>query len=327
MTNLVLKNDSHSSLLEKSLEFDSLELLLFEFFENFESEHTKKSYRSDLKGFFDYWMNVNGSLKHWSQVTRVHALQYKKFLTELNQSPKTINRKFSCLTSFFTFLWEKNCIAETPFTHIKRPKQEVLKPTQDLTDEEVLHVLEVAKNELSPMHAVVVYLLFTTGLRKSEIIHLKREDFSEQKGHTVVRLKTKGGKYLTKVIPVQCMEVIKKYLHWQKKFAVDVSEKDWLLLPSKNPVDGNLIRPLDPKSFDYIFKQAMLKAQIFKRVSPHSARATYIGSALDAGVDLYHVSRDVGHSSVKTTEEYNKRARSIEQSPVFSLPFLKVKDP
>ncbi len=65
------------------------------------------------------------------------------------------------------------------------------------------------------------------------------------------------------------------------------------------------------------------KAGIHHRISPHSARASYIGSALDNGVDLYKISRDVGHASVKTTEEYNKRKQRISESPVWGLGFMK----
>ena len=54
-------------------------------------------------------------------------------------------------------------------------------------------------------------------------------------------------------------------------------------------------------------------------ISPHSARATFIGELLDAGVDIYSVAREVNHSSVKTTQEYDKRRKKIKDSPISKL--------
>ena len=77
---------------------------------------------------------------------------------------------------------------------------------------------------------------------------------------------------------------------------------------SKNPLNpGKLNKGLNPKSVDYILKKYARSADIYERISPHSARTPYIGSALENGADLYRLSLDVGHSSVKTTQSYNKR--------------------
>ena len=104
----------------------------------------------------------------------------------------------------------------------------------------------------------------------------------------------------------------------------EIGKDEWIFQPTKNPSDpGNLVRPLAPKSVDYIVSSHCKKAGISHRVSPHSARATYIGSALEAGSDLLTVSQDVGHSSVKTTEEYNKRRRKLKESPAYALKYFK----
>ena len=48
------------------------------------------------------------------------------------------------------------------------------------------------------------------------------------------------------------------------------------------------------------------------KISPHSARATFISELLDQGVDIYRIAKEVNHSSVKTTQEYDKRKREME---------------
>lgn len=156
------------------------------------------------------------------------------------------------------------------------------------------------------------------------MINLRIKNFTIKDGFTTIEIRAKGGKQLTKVIHPECAQVINEYLDYLKSEGVELHPEDWVFRPSKNPLEpGHTIKPLNPKSVDYIIKSWCTKAGITQRISPHSARASYIGSALDAGMDLYKISRDVGHASVKTTEEYNKRRQKLSDSPVFGLGFMK----
>ncbi len=147
----------------------------------------------------------------------------------------------------------------------------------------MIKVLEIISEKASPLHKSVVFLFFSTGIRKSELINLKLKDYTEINGEITITVNAKAGKTLLKFLPRQCSDV----LH------------------------------------DYIFIKYCKLAGVNKKVSPHSARATYIGSALQNGASIVKVSKDVGHSSVKTTEEYNKRGNRYEDSPINSLGFLK----
>lgn len=300
--------------------------LLFEFFENFSSLHTRKNYQRDIQSFVRFLMDFFAPVQSWNDVQRWHTVAYKKWLTDIEQSPKTINRKLSSISSFFNFLLEKNLISHNPITGIKRPKQEAQLPTEDLSDEEVKELFKVAsisKSPSAPLHLAIIYLLFSTGIRKSELIHLKCKDWFKQQGEHVIRVKAKGGKSLLKVLHPQCVVVLDRYWNWMVSQHRSMHAEDWLFRPTKNPLDGLIDKSLNPKSVDYILKIYCQKAQIFKRISPHSARASYIGSALDQGVDIYRLAQDVGHSSVKTTEEYNKRKKKIKDTPIYHIGYLK----
>lgn len=323
--NKLVTNSSISALTKKnqSLEWEHL---LFEFFEDYSSEHTKKNYSRDLKQFVHFMKEFFPLVHDWSNMERLHAVAYKKWLTEMDSTSKTINRKLSSLSSFCKFLMEKNKMDQNPFNAIRRPKQVVTTPTEDLNDEEVAKLLTTAdedKGPSAPLHRAVIYLLFSTGLRKAEVINAKRKDLKSQDGLITLTVKVKGGKLLEKVLHPRCFEVINEYLYWMKLHGREIHQEDWIFQPNRNPLDGNLIKPLNPKSIDYILKQIARRAGIFKRISPHSARATYIGSAIEQGVDLYRIAQDVGHNSVKTTEEYNKRKIKLKESPALKLPYLK----
>ncbi len=325
MNTLTKKNPSYLNVHQQATFNFKLE---YEFFSNFESLHTRKSYRIDITQFFEFLKENFKDVTNYSGVERVHIVAYRNWLTDNNLAPKSINRKIAANSSFFDFLIEKSMIQFNPCSSIKRPRQEVLQQTNDLSDEQISNLLSLVDDLLGPglLHKAVIYTLFTTGIRKAELINLCRKNFFIRDNHYMIEVRAKGGKYLTKVVHPKCAEVILEYLSYLESSGEPVHSEDWIFRPSKNPLDPtHIIKPLNPKSVDYIIKSWCKKAGIHHRVSPHSARASYIGSALEAGIALYKVSKDVGHASVKTTEEYNKRRQKMEDSPVFGLGFLKPK--
>lgn len=301
----------------------------YEFFSNFTSEHTRKSYRNDIKQFFLFLREQNFSLKDLNDIERFHIVAYRNSMEEKKLAPKSINRKLSSISSYFDFLAEKNLLQFNPCQSVKRPRQEVQTPTNDLSDEQVYCLLETIdpNSQSGPLHRAILYVLFSTGIRKSELIYLKGKDYKKIKGHKVIDIKAKGGKQLTKVLHPICAKMVDEYLAWMKKQGREVGDNDWLFQPTKNPTQkkslSELNKPMRPSSIDYILQTYSKKAGIDSRISVHSARATYIGSALESGQSLWKVAQDVGHSSVKTTEEYNKRRRKMEESPAYDLGYFK----
>ena len=299
--------------------------LEYEFFHNFESPHTRKSYRLDISQFFEFLQDHFSLVKSYEDIKKVHLVAFRNWLSDSDFAPKSVNRKMAANSSFFDFLVEKNIMQFNPCTSIKRPRQEVIKPTNDVSDEQIRHLLELVEPLNGPglLHRAIIYTLFTTGIRKAELTNLRLKNFFKKDNFTMIEVRAKGGKQLTKVVHPKCAEVINEYLDFLRSSGEPLHQEDWIFRPSKNPLDpGHIIKPLNPKSVDYIIKSWCKKAGIHQRISPHSARASYIGSALESGMDLYKISRDVGHASVKTTEEYNKRRQKLSDSPVFDLGFM-----
>lgn len=303
--------------------------LEYEFFHNFESPHTRKSYRVDLFQLFEFLRDNFSTVTNYKMIERVHIVAYRNWLTDNEMAPKTINRKLAAASSFFDFLIEKGMIEFNPCLSIKRPRQEVKTPTNDLNDEQIANLFAELDKLSGPslLHKAVLYTLFTTGIRKAELINLRLKNLIQKDEFHIINVRAKGGKELTKVLHPKCYEVITEYINYLKTTGEDLHPEDWIFRPTRNPLEpGHIIKPLNPKSIDYIIKSWCKKAGITDRISPHSARASYIGSALENGIDLYKISKDVGHSSVKTTEEYNKRRQKLSESPVFGLGFLKKAD-
>ncbi len=297
---------------------DEYAKLDYEFFKNFESVHTQISYRNDIKQFFKFIFNFFPYVNKLHKIERAHIVAFRNWLFEAEMAPKTINRKLAAFSSYCDFLVEKDLIPFNPCTSVKRPRQEVRKPTNDLTDEQVIKLFEVVENNkrAGKLHKAVLYTLFTTGIRKSELINLKLKDIRKRDAHIVIEIKAKGGKFLTKVLHPLCVQAIEEYVMWMETKGRIIHPEDWLFQPTQNPSDPkNLCRPLDPKAVDYILQSNAKKAGIYQRISPHSARATYIGSALEAGKDLWKIAQDVGHSSVQTTARNQQRSHKRHEAP------------
>jgi site-specific recombinase XerD len=297
--------------------------LEFEFLNNFESVHTRKAYKRDILSFIDFFQIVLG-LDNLKSCSRLHLVAYKEYLGNSTYTPKTINRRMSSISSYFQFLMEKGFLDFNPADGVRRPKQNVSKETNDLTDDEVVQLFDVISKAASPLHRAILITFFTTGIRKSELIEIKLSDLQEINGEMTLRIKAKGGKILLKFLIPECHKAIYDYIQFMKIQGREIDNNDWIFQPSINPKEpSNVTRPLVPSSIDYIFKKYCKLAGITKSVSPHSARATYIGSSLQGGAELLKVSKDVGHSSVKTTESYNKRRNTIKDSPARNLGFIK----
>lgn len=302
-----------------------------EFFENYTSEHTRSNYRTDLIRFFEFLSENNPKLKGVSDIERNHVIKYRNFLSEAGgvdgrpSAPKTVARKLASLSSYFDYLVEKGIKEFNPVQSVKRPRREVLKPTQALEKEQVRELFELLsqgdkESKSRFLHRALLVTFFMTGMRKSEILHLKFKDYREINDFRVLEFIGKGGKVGQKVLHPMCVEALEEYLTWMKEQGREHSPEDWLFQPTRNPKDPtNLNKPLNPRTINEIVANYGKKIGLNFSISPHSARATFIGELLEAGVDIYSVAREVNHSSVKTTQEYDKRRKKLSDSPISKL--------
>ena len=297
----------------------------YEFFENFQSEHTKKAYEADLKQFFTFIHENIGRLKSIEEIERIHVIAFRNDLQNNNNAPKTVIRKLAAINSYCEFLMEKGLLNINPATGVKRPRDEVITPTNDLTDAQVKLVIDAVKTDslTGHLHKSILSLMFATGLRKSELIHLKLSDYTEQDGFKVIQFMGKRGKMNHVPLHPTAAYHLDRYILEMKSESRLTSPDEWLFQPTRNNTDPHhLNKNLMPASVDFIIKKYCHMVGIETRISPHSARATMISSLLEHGCDLYRVSQLVNHSNVKTTQGYDKRDRKISDSPVFGLKFF-----
>jgi site-specific recombinase XerD len=294
-----------------------------EFLYNFSSEFTRKSYLNDLTKFTLWLQEYASKIKSFVEIERLHIIQYRNYLHEFEKSaPKTISRKLSALSSYFDFLVEKNLMDFNPATSVKRPRREVITPTKALNAVQVKELLAEAKSHPSsgPLHYALLSTFFYTGLRKSEILNLKFKDYTLYNGQRILSYQGKGGKRGQKLLHPNCIEAIDAYLDWMNSCERSHLKDDFLFQPTKNPANPkNLNKALNPRTMNEIMESYAKKIHLDFHISPHSARATFIGELLNAGVDIYSIALEVNHSSVTTTQEYDKRRQKLEDSVCLKL--------
>ncbi|MCY4523417.1 MAG: tyrosine-type recombinase/integrase [Halobacteriovoraceae bacterium] len=294
-----------------------------EFLDNFLSKHTRVSYKTDLDQFCRFLMRFSPEIKDLAQVNRHQVILFRNYLQiQKNYTPKTISRKLAAISSYYDFIVEKGLMNTNPSLSVKRPRKEVVNPTPALLKEQVLQLFSaVSENRRSgPLHRALLITFFTTGLRKSEIIYLKRKNFRQMNGSYFISYCGKGGKRGLKLLHPLCVEAIISYMEWMEQQGRKHKPSDWLFRPTRNPLyPGNLDKPLNPKTINEIFNHYGKKIGLSHSISPHCARATFISTLLENGVDIYKVAQEVNHSSVKTTQEYDKRRRKIKDSPINKL--------
>lgn len=298
-----------------------------EFFENFNSRHTRKGYEIDIRHFLS-WVSYEYKISSYSDLERNHIIKYRNWLQEAGGrngnpcAPKTVARKLASLSSYSDYLVEKSFLEFNPVTSVKRPRRDVVTPTNALTGDQVKTLLLAIPSDTTSgiLHRALIIMFFTTGLRKSEILNMKYKDYREINEFRVVEFVGKGAKIGQKVLHPTNIETLETYLEHMRSLGREHTPEDWLFQPGHNPSDPtNLNKPLNPKTINEIISYYAKKIGLNFKISPHSARATFIGELLELGVDIYTVAREVNHSSVKTTQEYDKRRKKLSDSPVFKL--------
>ncbi|TGL44654.1 tyrosine-type recombinase/integrase [Leptospira perdikensis] len=192
------------------------------------------------------------------------------------------------------------------FTHLKFPRMKMgSRLPEVLSAEEIRAIFNALPNR---KHKMLLLISYSSGLRVSEVIHLKISDIDLKRNMIRVQ-QGKGKKDRYTVLAKTLLEELKEYLK--------VREYNLLLRQSDNEVrvnpwlfPGVKNRPLHIRTAENIFSSAAKKAKIQKKVSFHSLRHAFATHLLELGTDLRMIQTLLGHSSVRTTQIYTKVARS-----------------
>lgn len=258
------------------------------------SANTFSAYKTDINQFIEFLPPEQ------QNITLLTAKEIKLFLHHLNQlnvTARTLARKISSLKSFFSYLHEKFSLPDLA-KELIFPKLEKKLPHY-LTEQEVEQLLAVACNDTS-LHQlrnkVMLYLLYTTGMRITELTSLKVSDIHFDTGY--VNVFGKGGKQRMIPLPQPIIPLLREYL--EKPTRQQEFKSEYLFCV----IYGNRSKPISRQAFWAILNQLWKKTGNQKSISPHQLRHSLATHLLKRGADLRSLQFLLGHENVSTVEIY-----------------------
>jgi integrase/recombinase XerC len=276
------------------------------------SDYTVKSYGADLIQFAQFLSGEIGQ-SHSTQkadavasstidqkLTGCEQLTVREFLSYLyaqNYTKSTTARKLATLRSFFKFLIRRGIVTSSPLTQIRTPKQEKRLP-KCLDLEQVQKLMDAPGDNdlLSARDKAMLEVLYSSGIRVSELVELDMADIDLQEG--VLRVRGKGRKDRLTPIGSQAIAAIQKYFEMramEPKLAGKTTGRVFLNKHGESLSTRSVRRKLD---------KYLVTAGLDPGISPHTLRHSFATHLLNNGADLRSVQELLGHQSLSTTQVY-----------------------
>lgn len=262
------------------------------------SQNTIDAYRRDLSDFAQNVEDIH-------TINRMNINAYVRTLRERKLAPTSVIRKVASLRGFFKWATSSGILEKNPAATLEQPKtpQRLPKVVSVKEIDEMLH------NNLTPLEHVMMELLYSCGLRVSELVNLKLNDIDLSSKY--VRCFGKGSK--ERIIPIgeQAKAMLKEYFPTRdlliKKY--NLTTKNLLIKDN-----GHFVTRQDV--YNFIHAQGKL---IHKNISPHTLRHSFATHLLENGADLRVVQELLGHSDVSTTQLYTHISKKRLKEVYFSI--------
>jgi len=246
------------------------------------AENTVKTYVHHFETFINHY----GTIRPESLTEN----EIRHYLLKLSREGRTSSYLNQAVNSI-KFYFEVVMGMPNRFYAIERPIKQKQLP-KVLSKSEILGLIENTNN---PKHRCIVSLLYSAGLRRSELLNLKVEDIDSKRMLITVRA-AKGNKdRMTVLSPI--------LLHHLRSYYKEYRPKKFLF-------EGPGHKPYTASSVLKLISMAAKRAGIYKKVTPHMLRHSFATHLLEDGTDIRHIQLLLGHSSTKTTEIYTHVAES-----------------
>lgn len=245
------------------------------------SKNTIQAYKTDLYQFINFVENDN-----------VNSQSANEYIASLNLKPNTIKRKYMALRSFFLFLIEvKRELDQYELIKLEPVSGEYVSPKPIKISE----INDISTNTYCLLDKILIELIYSTGLRVSEVCSLKKDSILWKKG--LCRFIGKGN--AERIVPIGkiCLILLQDYLSLRQ------DQRDDLLVRENG----------EPINRFFIYRQI----HQYGNVSPHQLRHSFATHLLDNNASLETIQNLLGHASINTTQCYlsvsDERKRKVYQ--------------
>lgn len=256
------------------------------------SHNTIKTYVTYMRSFMEEF-----SGRELDSITTKEINDYIfKLICTKGISPSQQNQRINAIK----FYYEKVAGFDKQLYYLERPKKSRELP-KVISEEEVMAILNSTQNL---KHKSVIATIYSAGLRRSELINLRKQDIYFDRKLIFIR-NAKGKKDRTSILAESLVPILKKYLE-------EFKPNYWLF-------EGVNRNQYSATSIVKIIRKGAEKAGIDKRVTPHTLRHSCATHLLEHGVDIRFIQIILGHESSKTTEIYthvSKKSLAGIRSPL-----------
>jgi integrase/recombinase XerD len=260
------------------------------------SANTTNSYRRDIKKFLSYIEEI--CVTDLNDISATHLFDYLNRQRQNGLDSATTARYVSSLKGFFRFLEDNNYIEKNPTSKLTTVKIGRKLPAV-LSFPEIEKILNAPKtDDISGLRdKAILETFYSSGLRVSELINLKINDFYFD--DEVVRVLGKGSK--ERIVPLGSSAI-----HWLKEYLLHARPHLERKSKSQNFAFLNRKRgtKLSRMTIWNIVKRYADEAGIKKEIHPHTFRHSFATHLLEGGADLRAVQEMLGHADISTTQIY-----------------------
>ena len=271
------------------------------------SRTIKGYYNSTL--LFLTWLERQTEITELEEIRTQHVKMYIQYLIKKQLTPSYINSILRCIRAYFRYAIEEGYLSANPATKVSWQKQGKVMITT-FTDEEVSSLLEVFdfSTFLSARNKLILAIAFDTGARNTEMCNIMEEDIRDN----VILIHGKGNKERHVPLTPYLKRAIIKYRRIRALYFADK------IIHYKHLLLSRTGRPMTKEAMEHIFKQAAAQSDIRPeiRCSPHTARHYFAQAHLRNGLDVYSVSRLLGHENINITKRY---LQSLQDSSIVEL--------
>jgi integrase/recombinase XerC len=266
------------------------------------SEHTVKSYREDLTQTIEFFRTkYEGQRLTLAQITSRHLRAFTVWLHEQEYAKSTIARRVAAVRTWFKFLCRQGLVSVNPADGLRAPRQDKNLP-HFLAEDSLDKLLQApaVDHPLGLRDRAILEILYSAGLRVSELTGLDLDDIDLDAG--VATIRGKGKKERLAFFGAASLKALKAWLH--ARLTV-LAEKNGLAGKKIHAVflNKNATR-LTNRSVGRLLEKYLAQAGLDPRTSPHTLRHSFATHLLDRGADIRSVQELLGHSSLTTTQIY-----------------------
>lgn len=265
------------------------------------SPHTVNAYLNDIN-FFESFNRNQFDQENIDQANYSQIRSWIVSLVDNNMSNVSVNRKMQSLKAFYKFLLKTKQIEVSPLL-----KHKALKTPKTLqipfSEKEVAEVLNQIQNPVGfeeIRNKLIIDLFYTTGIRRTELIHLKTANVSVS-NNTIKVLGKRNKERILPVLPIVSGQLI---LYFDERTRLEkVTDNDLFFLTKKGlKLNDSFVYRLINNYFSTVSEKV--------KKSPHILRHTFATHLLNNGADLNSVKELLGHSSLASTQVYTHSSLS-----------------